>query len=185
MKISLSLLLMFCSLQVFAQSAELPADYDQVTLDGQPAYINVKTGDIVKELPNGVTRKTRKAKKFATQTVTTNPNGNTHHIAKGETLYAISRKYGTSIAELTALNPDISINNLQVDQQINVRVTGTKMPSNEVSNTSATATTYEVKKGDTLYAISRMFNLSVSDLTAMNNLSSSTLSVGQVLLVKR
>lgn len=44
--------------------------------------------------------------------------------------------------------------------------------------------TYEVQKGETLYAISKKFNITVDDLKKKNNLSDNTLSVGQRLIIK-
>ena len=43
---------------------------------------------------------------------------------------------------------------------------------------------YEVEKGDTLYAISRKFSISVAELKALNNLTDNTLSLGQKLIVQ-
>lgn len=43
---------------------------------------------------------------------------------------------------------------------------------------------YEVQKGDTLYSISKKYNLLVIDLKQINNLSANTLSIGQKLIVK-
>ena len=43
---------------------------------------------------------------------------------------------------------------------------------------------YQVKKGDTLYSISKKFNISVALIKEMNGLKSNTLSIGQRLLVK-
>ena len=43
--------------------------------------------------------------------------------------------------------------------------------------------TYRVRKGDTLYAISRRYYLSVEELMRLNGLQSSTISIGQVLKV--
>ena len=43
---------------------------------------------------------------------------------------------------------------------------------------------YEVKKGDTLYSISRMFSVSVQSLKAINNLKDNTLAIGQKLIVQ-
>ncbi|MFD2530207.1 glucosaminidase domain-containing protein [Polaribacter marinaquae] len=48
-----------------------------------------------------------------------------------------------------------------------------------------TSSFYKVKKGDTLYSISRKFNISVANLKAINNLDSNIISVGQKLLVKK
>ena len=43
---------------------------------------------------------------------------------------------------------------------------------------------YEVQKGDTLYSISKKYNLLVAELKQINNLSANTLSIGQKLIVK-
>ena len=43
---------------------------------------------------------------------------------------------------------------------------------------------YQVKKGDTLYSISKKFNISVKKIKEMNGLTTNTISIGQRLLVK-
>jgi len=53
---------------------------------------------------------------------TADKNGWAYHtIAKGDTLWAISRKYGTSVDVITALNPGINPNKLQIGQVIRVK----------------------------------------------------------------
>lgn len=42
---------------------------------------------------------------------------------------------------------------------------------------------YEVQKGDTLYSISRKYNVMIDDLKVKNNLSDNTISIGQRLIV--
>jgi flagellum-specific peptidoglycan hydrolase FlgJ len=44
--------------------------------------------------------------------------------------------------------------------------------------------TYEVKKGDTLYSISKNFSISVENLKTINNLSDTIISLGQKLIVQ-
>lgn len=44
-----------------------------------------------------------------------------------------------------------------------------------------TKDTYTIKKGDTLYGIANKFNTTVAVLKALNNLTSNTLSIGQIL----
>jgi flagellum-specific peptidoglycan hydrolase FlgJ len=44
--------------------------------------------------------------------------------------------------------------------------------------------TYEVVKGDTLYSISKKFNLSVDELRQKNDLSENAISIGQILRIK-
>ena len=43
--------------------------------------------------------------------------------------------------------------------------------------------TYKVQKNDTLYAIARKFNTTVDDIKSLNNLTSNTLAIGQVLKI--
>ena len=45
-------------------------------------------------------------------------------------------------------------------------------------------TVHEVQKGDTLYSISKRYNVLVDDLKERNNLSGNSLSIGQILMVK-
>jgi len=64
----------------------------------------------------------------------------------------------------------------------------TKSPPVVTSSTQRPATTggnyYEVSKGDTLYSISKKFNVTVDDLKQWNNLSDNAISIGQSLKVK-
>lgn len=43
---------------------------------------------------------------------------------------------------------------------------------------------YKVKKGDTLYSISKKFNISLDNLKAINNLTENTIAIGQKLFIK-
>lgn len=54
----------------------------------------------------------------------------------------------------------------------------------KIKETITTSKSYKVKKGDTLYSISRRFGLSVSELKALNGLTDNTISVGQKLKLK-
>lgn len=57
--------------------------------------------------------------------------------------------------------------------------------SNAGSATASTSSgTYEVQKGDTLYSISKKFNLTVDQLKQKNNLADSAISIGQRLIVQ-
>ncbi len=47
--------------------------------------------------------------------------------------------------------------------------------------TGSTETTYTVKKGDSLYAIANKYNTTVDELKKINNLTSTNLSIGQIL----
>lgn len=186
MKNSITFLIIFCSLSVFAQNTASNVEYDQVILDGKPAYMNVVTGEIVSTKPN-----TTSNNRFDTSTSTdtkevANANTittNTHMIAKGETLYSISKKYGVTVAQLKELNANIDMNALSVNQKLIVKKS---IPDAVINTTFDTnpSKTYTVNKGDTLYALSKKFNTTVGDLMTKNNLTSSLLSIGQNLIIR-
>ena len=58
-----------------------------------------------------------------------------------------------------------------------------KQPDKIANSDASDGNYYEVQKGDTLYSISKKFNLSVDDLKQKNNLSDNAISIGQKLRV--
>lgn len=101
-----------------------------------------------------------------------NTNITTYTVKKGDTLYSIARKYNTTVNAITTLN-NLTSNNLSIGQTL-------KIP---VSTQNAIEKTYTVKSGDTLYSIAKKYNTTVSELINRNNLKTSSLSVGQELII--
>ena len=99
-------------------------------------------------------------------------------VKKGDSLWSISQKYNISVKELIELN---NLNNLtlQINQKLKVPKIITIEP--EENDTEI----YIVEKNDTLWSISRKFNISVNELKELNNLTSNLLSIGQQLKIKR
>ena len=100
-------------------------------------------------------------------------NENIYIVKSGDSLYSIARNYNTTVSELKSLN-NLSSNVLSIGQRL-------ILPTQ--NSTSPNETTYTVKSGDSLYSIAREYNTTVSELMTLNNLSSTTLSIGQVLLI--
>lgn len=92
-------------------------------------------------------------------------------VKSGDTLYGIAQKYNITVDELKRLN-NLTSNTLQIGQKLIVSTTG-----------NSTETTYTVSKGDTLYGIANKFGVSVDAIKSLNNLSSNTLQIGQVLKI--
>lgn len=61
---------------------------------------------------------------------------------------------------------------------------GNYKPVAKVSDMPLDAKSYRVSQGDTLYSISRKFNLSVAELMQINNLSDNAISIGQIIKIK-
>lgn len=98
-------------------------------------------------------------------------SGNTYIVQRGDSLYSIARKFGTSVSEITRLN-NLSGINLSVGQSL------------IIPGSSASVNTYVVQRGDNLYNIARKFNVSVDEIKRKNNLSSNLLNVGQKLIIQ-
>lgn len=97
-----------------------------------------------------------------------------YEVVSGDTLYSISRKYDVDIQTIRDVN-NLSNNNLSIGTVLKIPI--------EVNPGTEDYSTYIVKSGDTLYSISRMFNMSVSEIKSLNNLSNDSLYIGQVLRV--
>ena len=102
------------------------------------------------------------------------PNGlitNTYVVQKGDTLYSIANKLGTTVSELKKEN-NLTSNTLQIGEVL-------RIPTKEIYEEEENI--YIVKKGDSLYSIAKKYNTTVEELKRINNLTSNILSIGQVL----
>ena len=59
----------------------------------------------------------------------------------------------------------------------------TDVDTKKLGNQEVLVDTYTVRPGDTLYSISRKFNISIDELRRLNNLTSNILSIGQILTI--
>lgn len=110
-----------------------------------------------------------------------NNDKTTHVVYPGQTLFFISKMYGLSIDEIRRLNPQIQDDLIiRPDDILNVAAQKAVKPSAEVG-----FETYIVQSKETLYSISKKFNVAVDELIQMNNLQSPSINVGQVLKVKK
>ncbi|MGN0974210.1 MAG: LysM peptidoglycan-binding domain-containing protein [Bacilli bacterium] len=100
----------------------------------------------------------------------------TYVVKAGDTLYQLAATYETSVEELKRLN-NLTNNNLSIGQTLIVPKVSQITPPFEVD-------TYIVEAGDTLYSISRKFNISIDELKRLNSLNNDILSIGQTLILK-
>ena len=84
-------------------------------------------------------------------------------------------RYSLHEYDKMALDANYVPNEIQLVQELTINT------KNVVNNSLGS---YIVQKGDTLYSISKKFELRVEDLKQKNNLSDNTLSIGQRLVVK-
>lgn len=100
---------------------------------------------------------------------------NYYRVKSGDTLWSIARKFGVTVNQIKNVN-NLTDNTLSIGDLLYI-------PTKETE--TITKNYYTVKSGDTLYSISKKYNLSVDELKKLNNLNNNTLSIGQKLVVSK
>ena len=98
---------------------------------------------------------------------------NTYVVQKGDSLYSIANKLGTTVSELKKEN-NLTSNTLQIGEVL-------RIPTKEIYEGEENV--YIVQKGDTLYSVAMANNTTVDELKKANNLTSNILSTGQLLKI--
>ena len=99
------------------------------------------------------------------------PEITSYSVIKGDTLYSIAKKFNTTVNNIKNFN-NLTSDILSIGQILNL-----------TANSTPSVNTYIVKKGDTLYSIAKKLDTTVELLKKLNNLTSSTLSINQSLLL--
>ncbi|EAA0390390.1 1,4-beta-N-acetylmuramoylhydrolase [Listeria monocytogenes] len=172
------------------------ANNNKVTIANLKAWNNLKPDFIYPgqklKVSAGSTSNTNTSKP-STNTNTSKPSTNTntnakvYTVAKGDSLWRIANNNKVTIANLKAWN-NLKSDFIYPGQKLKVSAgsttnTNTAKPStNNPSN--STVKTYTVKKGDSLWAISRQYKTTVDNIKAWNKLTSNMIHVGQKLTIK-
>ena len=128
------------------------------------------------------------------------PRTGYHLVKKGETLYKLSNLYNVSIQEIMQWNglssSEISVcAQLRIQPQISLTQSSTSIPANEFVSKGGTTTStvigtptvkrqyHYIAQGETLYAISKKYGVSVAQIKDLNKLSDNYLKPGWRLLI--
>jgi|GEM_PF-595384 LysM repeat protein len=116
-------------------------------------------------------------------------NKKEHEVQKGETLYGIAKKYGTTIEEIVQLNPDVS-KGIQVGQKIIIPVRAETSADyrdekpKKSSNVNNNIIKHTVKKGETIYGLCKMYGISQEKFYELNpDVKQYGLKEGQEILI--
>jgi LysM repeat protein len=117
--------------------------------------------------------------KAATTIVNDLPEGN-YKVEPKETLYGISTKFGITVEELIAANPELT-NGLKIGMILII-----PEASNEILNETATNNfeLHTVVKGDTMYNLTHRFNVSEAQLLELNPALKEGLKLGMNLKIR-
>ena len=95
-------------------------------------------------------------------------------VQKGDSLWKIATKFGITVDELKELN-NLKNNTITVGQNLKVKLTEEKPIEDYLL--------YTIKSGDSLWKIANTYGVTVNELKQVNNLSGTTLQIGDVLLI--
>lgn len=183
MKKILFFYLAFITASFYAQdNRKIPEGWDLITLEGKPAYMNLITGDVSVEFPKYPAKKPTIAKELDPSIF--------HTVEKGETLFSIARKHNISVDEIYRKNTTLNPKSIKVGQQIIVGYDKSKEGKvvyevvEDMYTHPSNNDQHYVKRGETLYSISRKHGLTVAKLKQLNNLTSNAIEIGQKLILR-
>lgn len=123
---------------------------------------------------------------YSNTTTPEKPNYITYTVKRGDSLYSIANKYNTTVDKIKK-NNNLTTNNLSIGQVLIIEDVDNKEEIEECYGSGYEASNdyqeYVVKRGDSLYSIARQFNTTVDNIISANNLTSSNLSIGQILKI--
>lgn len=105
-----------------------------------------------------------------------------HQIDAKETLYSISKRYGVPITTILENNPTAD-GGLATGQLLKVPYVPKAKPQSQVQPGGDRK--HKVAPKETLYSISKLYDVSVDDIKTWNNLKENSVSVGQELIIKK
>jgi peptidoglycan endopeptidase LytE len=101
-------------------------------------------------------------------------------VKPGDSLYNISKLFGVSTEVLKKMN-GLEGNGIKPRQVLIIPTQSEKQTRATIKSPSVETESYIVRKGDSLYTISKRIGLSAGEIKRMNQLRSAALRVGQVL----
>lgn len=107
---------------------------------------------------------------------------NIYNVAKGDTLYSLSKRFGVSIDEITRINPSL-VDGLKAGQALKIPLP--KQSQKKAKKSKKQFQTHVVKRGETLFGISRRYEISLNTLIEDNNADPAHLAVGTKLYIRR
>ncbi len=106
-----------------------------------------------------------------------------HRVRHGETLSVIARKYRTSVRSIMRANNMRRSNYIVAGKRLKIPQRGYTQQTVKVMPKSrdGQAVNHIVRKGDSLYIIAKQYGTTTKKIQELNNLSTTTLHIGQVL----
>jgi membrane-bound lytic murein transglycosylase D len=112
-------------------------------------------------------------------------HGHIHVVKRGDSLWAIAQRSGMDVNKLASLNGMEVDSPLHAGQHIKLVSTSSVSSAGAGSSAGPRPMTYVVRSGDTLSKISRLFQVSIAQISRWNSLATPpSLSPGQKLIIR-
>jgi cell wall-associated NlpC family hydrolase len=170
---------------------------------GLNAVVSIPNSKSVKEeKPSKIEKATIAVETKKEATNTTNQSVLSHLVKQKETLYSISKKYGVTMESICEMNPELKTANLKVgallivtnpnyipqakeEVKTEVKTEPTAIAIVTKTESSVTAdVTHKVQPKETLFKISKKYDVTIAELQKLNPNMPSGLPVGYNLIVK-
>ncbi|MBC1623352.1 1,4-beta-N-acetylmuramoylhydrolase [Listeria welshimeri] len=161
------------------------ATNNKVTIANLKSWNNLKSDFIY---PGQTLKVSASSTSSNTNTSKPNTNAKTYTVKKGDSLWKIANQNKTTVTNLKSWN-NLKSDNIYIGQKLKVSAgsitnnTNTSKPSTSKPSNSSTKT-YTVKKGDSLWSISRQYKTTVDNIKSWNKLTSNTIYIGQKITIK-
>ena len=143
--------------------------------DGKPIVEPPKVVDV-----DDSQSKSKSSKKNATSSKTSKNTTIIYTVAAGDNLYAIAKKFDTSVSAIRDMNEMGNSSNIKVGQKLKIPGSGTPAPSTP----KVEEVTHTVKKGEGLWDISRQYGVTIEDIVKWNGLKDTKIKVNEKLKIK-
>ncbi len=110
--------------------------------------------------------------------------GDYYIVVKGDTPYSLSKRFGLTVDELLQIN-QVDDGNIKIGQRLLIKKQTNPTTYNPGKAPVYNPTIYTVAPGDTLFSISKRFNVSVDELVKLNYITDNSIKVGQELIIRK
>lgn len=116
------------------------------------------------------------------------PAGEDYTVIKGDTYSTIAKKNGTTVKALEDANSGVDPKKLKIGEKLHLPASSSTTPGAAPMAAPGTESaggeqTYKVKSGDSLTSIGKHFHVSIKSIESANNLSTTSIKVGQTLKI--
>ena len=164
---------------------EVNPSYPQVEKEKKTAKAETENSPKVQaEEAKKVLMTTRKKKKLV---ASRNDTIVIHKVKPKESFFGLSSQYGVEIDDILDWNDLHIMNGLQIGRELNLVVPKSHFKAKEPTAKPGTKNkqVHEVKKGETLWSISRKYGVTIEELLKWNDKENNTLSLGEKLKIMK